>query len=192
LVTSATPAFVLLFAPWLLKEKITRRGITSLAISTLGVLAIIDPRHANFSSALFWGNMSLLTAALTWALYSVLVRKVSQSTDLLTSSVVMLIGGIPSSILFGALEMKTQGMGEITMGIMGGILFLGIVSTALAMFMWNYAFAHLPASTASLTFFAQPIMGTLLGWFFLGERITLLFIIGGLLIATGFAISYKK
>lgn len=189
LVTSATPAFVLLFAPYLLGERTTPRGVLALAASTMGVLAVIDPRTADFSSTLFMGNLSLLAAALTWALYSVLVRKVAQSADVLASSAVMLAGGIPSSILFGFFEVNQQGVGEITTGIIGGILFLGIISTALAMFLWNYAFARLPASAASLTFFAQPVVGSLLGWFFLGEHITPLFLIGGLLIGTGLIIS---
>jgi len=102
LVTSATPAFVLLFAPILLKEKTTVRGIFALAVSSLGVIAVIDPRTADFSSSLFMGNLSLLAAALTWALYSVLVRKVSKSADLLVSSTVMLMGGIPSSVFKGS------------------------------------------------------------------------------------------
>jgi drug/metabolite transporter (DMT)-like permease len=189
LVTSATPAFVLLFAPHLLKENASTRGLIALIISSIGVLAVIDPRTADFSSSLFLGNLSLLAAALTWALYSVLVRKVSRSVDLLTSSAVMLAGGIPSSIAFGLFEINSQGIGEITAGIIFGILFLGIVSTAFAMFLWNYAFAHLPASVASLTFFAQPVVGTLLGWYFLGEEITALFLVGGVLIGTGLIIS---
>jgi drug/metabolite transporter (DMT)-like permease len=57
------------------------------------------------------------------------------------------------------------------------------------MFLWNYAFAALPASTASLTFFAQPVVGTLLGWFFLGEKITPLFLLGGVMIGLGILIS---
>ncbi|MBL8103489.1 MAG: EamA family transporter, partial [Anaerolineales bacterium] len=179
LVTSATPAFVLLFAPFLLGEKPTPRRIVALVISTVGVLAVIDPRNAELSPSLFWGNMSLLAAALTWALYSVLVRKVSKSMDLLTSSTIMLLGGLPSSIAFGIWEINTQGIGEITWGIIGGLLFLGIISTAIAMFLWNYAFAELPAAVASLTFFAQPVVGTLLGWFFLSEKITPLFLTGG-------------
>jgi len=127
LVTSATPAFVLLFAPFLLGEKITSRRLIALVISTLGVAAVIDPRTAELSPALFWGNLSLLAAALTWALYSVLVRKVSQTGDLLTASAIMLAGGIPSSLLFGAWEIQSQGMGEITLGVISGILFLGII-----------------------------------------------------------------
>ena len=189
LVTSATPAFVLLFAPFLLHEKTTAQGIIALIVSSLGVVAVIDPRTANFSSSLFMGNLSLLAAALTWALYSVLVRKVSKTSDVLVSSAVMFIGGIPSSILLGFFEVKNQGIGQITPGIIGGILFLGIVSTAIAMFLWNYAFSQLPASAASLTFFAQPVVGTLLGWLFLGEKITPLFLVGGLLIGIGLGIS---
>lgn len=189
LVTSATPAFVLIFAPFLLGEKTTPRRIIALIVSTLGVLAVIDPRNAELSPTLFWGNMSLLSAALTWALYSVLVRKVSQSGDLLTSSAVMLLGGLPSSLAFGAWEINTQGIGVITPGIIGGLLFLGIISTAIAMFLWNYAFAEVPAAVASLTFFAQPVVGTLLGWFFLAETITPLFLAGGALISVGILIA---
>ena len=54
----------------------------------------------------------------------------------------MLAGGLPSGFLLSAWEIKTQGMGTITPGIIGGILFLGIISTAIAMFLWNYAFAR--------------------------------------------------
>ncbi|MDO9302562.1 MAG: DMT family transporter, partial [Anaerolineales bacterium] len=192
LVTSATPAFVLLFAPFLLGERTTPRGIIALIVSTLGVVAVIDPRTAELSPSLFWGNMSLLAAALTWALYSVLVRKISKSGDLLTSSAIMLLGGLPSSLLFGMWEVQTQGIGEITIGIIFGLLFLGIISTAIAMFMWNYAFAELPAAVASLTFFAQPVVGTLLGWFFLAEKITPLFLAGGMLIGIGILIATSE
>ena len=192
LVTSATPAFVLLFAPFLLGEKNTFHRMVALIISTAGVIAVIDPRTANLSSTLFIGNLSLFAAGLTWALYSVLVRKISQSADLLTSSTVMLMAGIPSSMLIGAFELNSQPVGEITLGVIAGVLYLGVVSTALAMYLWNYAFAELPAAVASLTFFAQPVVGTLLGWFFLGETITPLFLAGGVLIGVGILVSSRE
>lgn len=189
LITSATPAFVLLFTFFLLREKITRRQVLALVISTMGVLAVIDPRTAELSPSLFLGNVLLFFAGFTWALYSVLVRKISGNIDLLTSSAVMLLGGIPSSLIFGFREINSQGIGEITTGIIGGILFLGIISTAVAMFLWNYAFKELPATLASLTFFAQPIVGALLGWLFLDEKITPLFLLGGAMIGIGIIIS---
>jgi drug/metabolite transporter (DMT)-like permease len=76
--------------------------------------------------------------------------------------------------------------------VIGGVLFLGIISTALAMVLWNTAFAYVDASLASLTFFAQPVVGTLLGWLFLDERITPLFLLGGLLIGLGLFVSSRE
>jgi drug/metabolite transporter (DMT)-like permease len=189
LVTSATPAFVLLFAWVLLQERITLRRVFALVLATLGVVAVIDPRSAPLNPALFFGNMLLLGAAVTWALYSVLVRKMTQSLDVFLFSQVAFLGGFPITIPAAAWELNTTRVGEISLGVVGGVLFLGVISTALAMILWNSAFAILDASAASLTFFAQPVVGTFLGWLFLDEKITSLFLLGGILIGAGLVLS---
>jgi drug/metabolite transporter (DMT)-like permease len=192
LVTSATPAFVLVFAALLLKERITRLRLISLILATLGVVAVIDPRSAELNPDLFLGNLSLIGAGITWALYSVLVRKTTQNLDVLPFSLIAFLGGLPITLPVGVWEIATLGIGEITLGVVGGILFLGVISTALAMVLWNTAFAFVDASLASLTFFAQPVVGTLLGWLFLGEQITPLFLLGGFLIGLGLVIASRE
>ena len=191
LVTSATPAFVLLFAWMLLGEKITGRRLLAIFLATLGVIEVIDPSSAQLNPDLFLGNLFLIGAAITWALYSVLVRKVTQSTDVLLFSTIAFLGGLPVTVPAGIWEFSTIGVGEITLAVVAGVLFIGIISTALAMVLWNTAFAFVNASLASLTFFAQPVVGTLLGAFFLGETITPLFVLGGLLIGTGIVIASR-
>lgn len=192
LVTSATPAFVLIFAAILLKEKITALRLIALFLATSGVVAVIDPRSAQLNPDLFLGNILLIGAAVTWALYSVLVRKTTQNLDVISFSLIAFIGGLPIVMPVGAWELKTIGVGEVSLGVVGGVLFLGIISTALAMVLWNNAFALIDASLASLTFFAQPVVGTVLGWLFLGERITPLFLFGGFLIGLGLVISSRE
>ncbi len=191
LVTSTTPAFVLLFAAVLLAERITRRRLLALGIATLGVAAVIDPRNAALSPSFFWGNISLVAAALTWALYSVLIRKVTRDTNVITTTLIAFIGGLPVCLPLGGWEVATHQVGSIGLGVVGGILFLGIISTALAMYLWNTAFSVLDAGAASLTFFAQPVVGTLLSVVFLKEQITPLFIIGGILIGIALLVSSK-
>ena len=173
-------------------KKITIKRFIALLIASLGVIAVIDPRTAQLDSSLFRGNISLVAAALTWALYSVLIRKVTRGVDVLTVSLVAFLGGLPTSVALSVWEMSTQGIGEITFGVIAGILFLGIIATALAMYLWNTAFALLDAGLASLTFFAQPIVGTILGAIFLGEIITPLFLFGGLLIGIGLVIASRE
>jgi drug/metabolite transporter (DMT)-like permease len=185
LVTSATPAFVLIFAALILNEPITLRRLAALLIATLGVVSVIDPRTAQFSSNTFLGNLSLVAAALTWALYSVLVRKVTFDLDVLSATMVFFWGGLCISIPAAVWELQVLKLGHITFGVLLGVLYLGIISTALAMFLWNKAFALLEASLASLTFFAQPVVGASLGAVFLHEQLSLGFILGGILIGIG-------
>jgi drug/metabolite transporter (DMT)-like permease len=192
LVTSATPAFVLLFAWLLLKEKITARRLLALFLATLGVIAVIDPRSAQLNPDLFLGNLALIGAAISWALYSVLVRRSTQNMDILLFSLIAFMGGLPVCVPAAAWELSTVGAGEISLGVVGGVLFLGIISTALAMVLWNTAFAYVDAGLASLTFFAQPVVGTILGWVFLKEKITPLFLLGGFLIGIGLVISSRE
>lgn len=192
LVTSATPAFVLLFAAIILHERITITRLLALSLASLGVVAVIDPRTASWDGSLFWGNMALLAAALTWALYSVLIRLVTRQLEVLPVTLIAFLGGLPIAAPGAVWEWRTISYGSISPGVILGVLFLGIISTALAMFMWNTAFATLDAGPASLTFFAQPVVGTLLGWALLGEVITPLFLLGGVLISAGLIIASRQ
>jgi len=185
LVTSATPAFVLIFAALLLKERITLRRLLALSLATAGVVVVLDPRQARLSPDLFWGNISLVGAALTWALYSVLVRKVTRGLPVLAVSLVCFLGGLPLTVPASAWELAVTGLGHITPGVVAGILYVGIISTGLAMYLWNLAFARLEAGVASLAFFAQPVVGASLGTWLLGEKLTPPFLLGGVMIAAG-------
>jgi drug/metabolite transporter (DMT)-like permease len=67
-----------------------------------------------------------------------------------------------------------------------------VISTALAMYLWNNAFAKLEAGVASLTFFAQPVVGAGLGALLLGEQLTPLFLLGGALIGMGLWLASRE
>ncbi|GAB4479640.1 MAG: DMT family transporter [Anaerolineales bacterium] len=192
LITSSTPAFVLLFAAWLLREKMALRHLIALAFSTLGALIVVDPRAARLSPDFFWGNLSLVGAAVTWALYSVLIRLVTRNLDTLRVSLVAFVGGLFITVPAAIWEWKVIEIRVIDWGIIGGILYLGIISTALAMFLWNTAFATLPAGIASLTLFAQPLVGALLGALLLGEKLSHLFYLGGVLISLGLILATRE
>lgn len=59
--------------------------------------------------------------------------------------------------------------------IWGGLLYLGVVSTAVAFLLWNRGLQMLNASSGGIFFFFQPVVGTLLGWLILGENIGVTF-----------------
>jgi drug/metabolite transporter (DMT)-like permease len=185
LVTSASPIFILLFGAWILRERLTFVRVLALAVASLGLVAILDPRQAQWGSNLAWGNLALLGAALTWGLYSVLIRRSSAGVSTLDLSLFAFLGGLPLAIPIAASEINLQGIGLLPPGAAWGVLYLGIISTALAMYLWNRSLALLEAGVVSLLFFAQPVVGIGLGAWLLGERPAGNFWLGAGLIGAG-------
>ncbi|MCC6612360.1 MAG: DMT family transporter [Anaerolineae bacterium] len=192
LITSAAPAFILIFAALLLREQMTMRRVLAVALASVGVLLIVDLTKVDLSSDLFLGNAALVGAALTWGLYSVLVRRVSETTDTLMVTLIAFCGGLLLTIPLALIELQSRPIGTIDVPVVLGILYLGVVSTAGAMWFWNRAFALVDAGTASLTFFAQPLVGALLGALLLGQSLTGAAVIGGLLIAAGVLLAMRR
>jgi drug/metabolite transporter (DMT)-like permease len=75
--------------------------------------------------------------------------------------------------------------GPVTLPLALGILYLGLISTALAMYLWNRSLALLEAGLVSLLFFAQPVVGVSLSALLLGESPGPGFWIGSALIGAG-------
>lgn len=172
LITSASPAFILVFAALLLREQLGASRIIAVVLATIGVVIIVDPININLSSDTAVGDLVLVIAAITWGLYSVLVRLVSRDYDTLVVTWLAFVGGLLITVPASLLELPSRPVGTITLPVLLGILYLGIVSTAGAMWWWNRAFALVPASTASLFFFGQPLVGALLSVLLLGQPMT--------------------
>lgn len=190
LITSASPAFILLFAALLLREPLTGSRIVAVVLATIGVVVIVDPASINFSSDSAVGDLILVVAAVTWGLYSVLVRAVSRNHDTMLVTWLAFIGGLIVTIPASALELQSRSVGTIDLPIVLGILYLGVISTAGAMWWWNRAFALVPASTASLFFFGQPFVGALLSVLLLGQQMTPLLWIGSIFIVVGVLVAF--
>ncbi len=184
LVTTATPAFVVLFGALLLGERLSRAQAFALAIATIGVLLVIDPRQARLD-AMFLGNLALLLGALGWGLYSVLVRALTRRLDTLQVSWGAMLGGLPVVLPLAVWPSGQVRWAGFSWAAAAGVLYVALGATAAAMFLWNYAFAHLESGTAALTFFAQPVVGVLVGVFWLGDALTWPFVAGGALIGLG-------
>lgn len=72
------------------------------------------------------------------------------------------------------------------------LLYLGIISTAIAFFLWNKGLVLFHGPTSGLFFLFQPIVGTLLGWLFLSESIQVGFFIGLGLILLSIVVSIRN
>lgn len=180
LVTSATPAFMVIFAALILKEKLTARRLLSTIIATIGVIIVIgwDIEIGSY----FIGTIILVGAAITWALLSIYVKIASIQFSSLVITTYAIFFSLFFITPFMIWELQAASIGTVNTYVILGVLYLGIVSTAGAFFLWNKGLELLDASIGSLFFFFQPIVGSLLGWLLLNETLTSNFFIGGILI----------
>jgi drug/metabolite transporter (DMT)-like permease len=190
LITSATPAFIVLFAKLVLKETLTIRKTIALLLATIGVVIVIGFDGNTGKS--FWGNIVLLGAAVTWALLSVYVKVASSRFSILTITTYAILFAILFTTPFMIWELQSSEMILNNTYVILGILYLGIVSTAGAFFLWNKGMEMIDAGIGSVFFFFQPLVGSFLGWLLLNEHLNENFFIGGILILVGVLIVVTK
>lgn len=185
-ITAATPAFMVVFGRLLLGERVTWRRAAAVAAATAGVLVIVGVGQVSTRQG---GGFILLLAAVTWALMSVLVKRVPGDYSAL---VVTTYGILVAAVLITPLALpQVPPLAVMTRHplIWGGLLYLGVVSTAGAFFLWTRGVQLVDAGRGGVYFFFQPLVGTLLGWLILGEPVGWGFVGGALLIVLGVALT---
>ncbi len=191
LITSATPAFMVVFGRVILGESITLRRAVSVGIATLGVILVIGLGRVGHSYEL--GGLILFMAALTWALMSVLVKRVPPIYPSLT---VTLYAILTATVIITPLAVKALAHTPLSIwgrpDMWGGLIYLGVISTAGAFFLWNKGLQQVDASSGGLFFFFQPLVGTFLGWIVLEEAITLSFWLGAAMILLSVLLVIKE
>jgi drug/metabolite transporter (DMT)-like permease len=180
LLTSTSPAFIVLFAYLMLGEKLTMRKLASVACATCGVIIVVGWEGSGFSVKTVAGDLALIGAAVSWALLSVLARKASASYPPLVITTYGIFWGClltTPAMLIEWQFLPVTGLDRPSLWL--AILYISIVSTAGAFYLWNKGMQLVEAGAGSVFFFFQPIVGALLGWLLLDEQLGLPFFIGG-------------
>lgn len=182
-ITTLSPVFQSLFAIWLLKEAIGRQQLAAIILSFLGILTVTDAVGAFRSAAFNSGNLFFLAAAALWGYYSVLVRQVADQQPPLRITTWGILLAALFTLPLAAFEFAAWDKAVLMAGpVIAGIVYLGVISTAVAFYCWNKGLALLNPHQAGLFMFLQSVVGSLLGYFLLGETLSPAFVGGTVLI----------
>lgn len=152
-----------------------------------------DPMYAFGDFSLF-GDLLALLAALVWAVYSVLVRRIADlGYETIVSTKRTFLWGlafiVPATLLFGgdAPNMEALFQWEDLLNL----LFLGVVASAACFATWGVSVKHLGATVSTTYIYLVPAITATASILLLGEPLTALIVLGVLMTIGGLLLSQK-
>ena len=191
LVVRVPPVLPALLTSRCYKERLTGRLIVGSIIALLGVGFVV--LNGTVLKIHPLGDALALLAALSWAVYSVVIRRFDgkYTTWFVTRKVFFygLITMIPviASGMGGGLHLDKFAIPVVT----GNILFLSVVASLLCFYSWNLVLEKLGTIRASNYMYTQPLVSLACSVAILGEPITHIALLGTVFILAGIYIAEK-
>lgn len=183
LITLCTaPVWVAMLALILLRERLSLWVLLagSCAIGGTILLVNIDSGAVTVQSKTAWGIFLALNSAVGYASVTLCSRSLAGRYHPLQSLTVSFLAG---TILLFPVTLTTGLVFQYSVEGWMSLLYLGIVTTALAYLLYFSGIRYTSATVASIVTLVEPLTSTLLAWWVIGERLdTGGFMGGGLLI----------
>ncbi len=179
------PILIAVLAGLLLGEGFPRWLVVGLAVAFAGVLLIGLATRGAEADVL--GVVLCLVAAVTYAAGVVAQKPVLRRLPpLQVTATACAIGALCCLPWAGSLIGE---LGAAAPGSVAGLVYLGVVPTALAFSTWAYALSRMDAGRLGVTTYIVPPLVILMGWLLLDEVPPALALVGGAVCLAGVALS---
>lgn len=179
---NTAPVWVALLTPWLTRERVSRRAWLGIAASVVGAVIIGCGDFAGGSRALI-GDALALTGSFALALYLLLGRKLRAALSL--PAYLLVCYGSATVLLWLAVLASGQNFSGFNLKTWGALLGMAVVSQHLGHSSYNWAIKYFSAGFIAVCLLGEPVLGSLLAWWLLGEALTWGKALGGMIILAG-------
>lgn len=189
LLYAAMPILILIYSRVIYNERQSAKKILGVILGfaglvLIGIMSAVEKGETITGSLL--GNLLILVAMFGWTTYLINSKKLSKhfsptemgSTSILLSFLFSIVLVIFTDVLQGKSLL-------VPVGFLLPLFYIGFAATFLTYILYQYAIRHSSALKVSLASYIQPVVTTMLAMFFLGETLTLHFVIGSVLILSG-------
>ena len=182
------PIVVALASTVLFKELLTRSILVSLALSVLGITLMID-FDGTLARSSGWGVVIALGAAFAFAAFILAGRFLAKHTRALQSNTIAICAGtllLVPMVLSVGLDTSFTPMGWWL------LIYLGVVTTAMAYWVFVIGIQTVRATTASILTLVDPLVATVLAYALVGERLATNELIGSSLLVIAFVVEIRR
>ena len=173
------PILVLLFSPVLFREKLNSRKITSVVLVAVGLVCISGSIALRGMS--MRGLLTAVVSALFYAAVIIFNKRITNTGGLQTAALERDIAFVIVLIYM----MLTVGLPHPAVSDIPWIAVIGLVNTGLAYLLYFSGLQKLPAQSAALISYVDPVSALVFSALFLHETMTPVQILGAVLIIGG-------
>ena len=195
LIISTTPMLIILFNKILYRIDTNRYQMIGIIISLLGVsFVIVKGNYQNiFESDFYLGDLFILLAVTSWALYSIFLKK--NDTSVSGFSFLYISFGLTVILLFPVylFDIYIQGNYlKVTQQSLLAIGYTGIFPSIFSYICWNTGVALIGANKSGPYLHLMPIFGGILAFFIFQETLQIYHYAGIVSVIVGIIITNKK
>lgn len=167
-------------------------------MSCLGmVIAFVGSVMLALKDGLVWGDSVLgdllaMLAALVWAFYSMALKRLNRTYSTLFITRKLFFYGVLSALpLLAMQDSKVEWEALKQPEVWGNLLYLGLICSMAAYFIWGITVKRIGAVRASNYFYLSPIISMIAAAIWFGERTNAIAYVGCVLILAGVIIAEK-
>jgi drug/metabolite transporter (DMT)-like permease len=181
------------FAFVLLDQRLDLLSIGGILLGLVGVIIIVQPSPETLMASSTVGQLSVLGAAASVALGSVLLRRfdATLASIPLTAWSILLAGPLlhVGSVALG----ESPALGDaFTPIVIAAVLVVGIPSTAVAYPIYFTLISRIGPVRTNLVAYFAPLFAAITGWVLLGEGVTVATAVGFLVVVTGIGVLERR
>lgn len=184
---TTSPIWTMLLARYLARERISAGQVAGTGMCMVGVALVARPEGMAGAAAtrVLLGDLFFLLGGMAWGFYSFFSKVAMQRLSALATLTYGMAVGWLFLVPVAAPERPWHAVAGASALAWGAVLYLSVAGTVLAFLWWNLAIQRVGAGRTAVFTNLVPVLGVLLAWWALGERLTAAQLFGGLLTLSG-------
>ena len=194
LFNTAIPAIIILLCFLFKVEKTNKFQLSGLFISVCGILAIITKLNLDILLSLNFnkGDLIMIGGALTWGIYSTLLKRKKFSLPLLTLVHIVCTFGLVSVFPQFLYELWNGQVIKFDINLFYLLIFLALFPSIGSYYCWAGAVSIIGANRAGIFLSLIPLFSTIMAIALYNEKFQFFHFIGAILILAGLYLSNKE
>lgn len=165
------PIFTLIIGSIAGTERLRPAKIFGILLAAAGILFLIDPRKASFSSETTLGDLMIIINSLSYGAFVATSKETIMRNGPFRSTMWMFIFAAIICVPLGLFSLSGTDVPSIGSGIWLLILYIAVVATAGPYLLNAYALAKVNPSVVAVYIYLQPVIGFILAVVFLNEML---------------------